>query len=452
MPGAPLEPVHTAGAMARLLWRLAWPLVITLQLASLIEAIVVFWLGNLAGPSALATEATLRYAFLCATIIVMGVAMGGSVLVAQSVGARDGRATTIIGNAVVLALLMWAIAVVGVLVLGGPIGDALASPQIDAGALRAYYLPWLLLTLPGIAVVQVLLLAAGGAGWTRLSLARSAIDLVLTGLAVPLFVAGLGMGAPGAPIASGLAQVAVAVLLWRALIGRRDELGLGRGFRVDRGLWTQLLDIGMPPQIARLAMIASYAYLVQLTAADGRASVAALGIALTLMFAVIGLSSAVGRAVGIVAGQSIGARAWDRLGRVLPGGLVLAVGTTAALAVALAAFGAPLAGLFTSRAEVIEPAARAMRILACAVPFAAVSQVFLFLFTSLKISKSAGVLGIAADGVGIAFALTAPLGNHLADAASSIVVSNAVRAILYLGLWAWVARPDIRRRAEVAPS
>ena len=77
----------------------------------------------------------------------------------------------------------------------------------------------------------------------------------------------------------------------------------------------------------------------------------------------------------------------------------------------------------------------------------AISQVLLFVLTAMKVSRSAGGFGIAADAVGVAFALLWPGDSRLEVVAWSIVVSNAVRAIFYVGLWRWIVLPEIDRRA-----
>src|SRR5688500_999139 len=80
------------------LWRLGWPLALTVQLATLSEILIVYWLGRLLGSPALAVEATMRHAFVSTGWAMAGVATGVSVLVAQSIGAKDGRGLAILVN------------------------------------------------------------------------------------------------------------------------------------------------------------------------------------------------------------------------------------------------------------------------------------------------------------------------------------------------------------------
>ncbi|MBA3500388.1 MAG: hypothetical protein H0T65_08445, partial [Deltaproteobacteria bacterium] len=102
--------MHELGVTPReasaLLWRLAWPIALTGQLAVLAEAINIYWLGRLLGDDALAVEATLRPIVNCIGWTLVSIATGVSVLVAQSVGARDGRGLTYVTSGLRLVIAM----------------------------------------------------------------------------------------------------------------------------------------------------------------------------------------------------------------------------------------------------------------------------------------------------------------------------------------------------------
>ncbi|MEJ7596922.1 MAG: MATE family efflux transporter [Kofleriaceae bacterium] len=431
-----VEQTATPRLVVRKLWKLGWPLGLMLQLVGYSDAVVMFWLGHMLGPAGLAVEATMRHLFMAAGWLIGSVGTGVSVLVSQSVGARDGKALTIVASGVRLCLVMSAVTAAIVVVCNGPIVDVLGSRDIAPSDLRAYMLPWVVLTLPSIGVLLVLLGGSSGAGWTQLTLQRAAADLALTTVVVPLFVGVLGLGVGGAPLAVGLVQLAMAALVWRAMRRRRETWHLGalpeRGSH--RELWRPLLDIGLPPQLARLAMLGAYAYLAQHVAQEGEAQVAAYGISVMLMFVGFNLTAAIGRACGILVGQLVGAKAWDRVPMVVRVALTFSLCLSVGPVLLLMLGGGPIASLFVDQALVIDSARDTLRVIAWALPFTAISQLYLFVLTAIKASKVAGLLGIVADGVGLAFALLWP-GPPLEVAAWSIVLSNATRAVLFFGLW-----------------
>jgi Na+-driven multidrug efflux pump len=434
-----LDDTSSPQQVVRALWRLGWPLAIMLQLVAYSEATAVYWLGHLLGPPALAVEATMRHMFGATTWIV-GFAGGGvSVLVSRSVGARDGHGLAIVVNGVMLTLAMWLVLVAIVVPLGGPISEVLASRQVTPAALRGYFTPWLLLSLPGITLLATLLGASSGAGWTRLTMTRSIIDIALTAAAVPLAVGVVGLGVGGAPIAVGTVQLVMTVAVWRALLHYRDRWHLGelpppqRWF--DKQLWLQMIDIGLPPQIARVAMLGAYAYLVQRVSHDGRDAVAAYGIAVLLMFVAFNLTSAPGRAASILVGQLAGARAHERIRGCVRTSLVTTLAVSALPVLVYVAFGQPIASLFAGNDAVVSRAYATLLVICIAIPCMGICQLYLFVLTALKRSKSAGLLGVLGDVSGIAFALTWPGDDRLRVVAWSIVVSNGVRTLAYAALW-----------------
>ena len=417
------------------LWRLAWPIAITGQLVVLAEAVIIYWLGRLLGPQALAVEATLRPVMQCMTWMLLAIATGVSVLVAQSVGAKDKRGLGLVESGLVLVVVAWGVLVAIVLPLAHPFSELLGSAEVSARDLRHFGLPLLLVVGPGLAMLQVLLFAASAAGWTRLSLVRMIADLCLSAALVPLSV--LAFGLPGAPIGQALAQFLMIGLVWRALHSQRERWHLGerdRSQRFRRDRWKQILDIGLPPQLARIAMYGAFAYLLQLVAHDGRAAVAGFGISFTFLFVAINFIGAVGRAVGIVIGQSVGAKDPDRGKRALRTGLLLAALLGAAFVLLMTLFAGYLPGILVDDAATERQATEALRIVCWAVPFLGISQVFLFALTAIKATKRVGLLGIVADAIGVAFAILWWGDSQLVGAAWSVCVANVARAILFTAL------------------
>lgn len=427
------------------LWRLAWPIAITGQLVVLGEAIIIFWLGRLLGSDALAVEATLRPVMQAMTWMLLAIATGVSALVAQSVGARDKKGLGLVESGLVMVLVAWGVIAAVTLPLAYPLSDLLGSAEVSARDVRHFGLPLLLVVGPGLAMLQVLLFAASAAGWTRLSLVRMVADLCLSAALVPLCV--LAFGLPGAPIGQALAQFLMIAVVWRALYRQRDRWNLGERdpsdrFRRDR--WKQILDIGLPPQLARIAMYAAFAYLLQLVAREGRAAVAGFGIAFTFLFVAINFVGSIGRAVGIVLGQSIGAKDAERGRRALRTGLALSAVIGVGFVLVMTALAGILPKVFVDDAQIESNATSALRIMCWAVPFVGVSQVFLFALTAVKATKRLGLLGIIADLVGVVFAILWWGDGQLVGAAWSVCVSNIVRA----GLFAALGSTVVSRKLE----
>jgi Na+-driven multidrug efflux pump len=428
-----------------LLWRLAWPLAVTGQLGILAEGINIYWLDRLLGSEALAVEATLRPVLSCIQWIFIAIATGVSVLVAQSVGARNGRGLSYIASGVQLVLVMWVVLAVIALPLAGPLASMLASSHVSSDDLLQFGLPALLLMTPGLVLVLVLLNAATSAGWTRLATVRMAIDLCATAILVPIFIDMLGLGLAGAPLAQAVVQFAMLVLVWRALYAQRARWHLGDTTQASDSTrssrWREVVAIGLPIQIARIAMFASYTYLIQRVADQGRVPVVGFGVALLILFFGGALVAAIGRATGIALGQAAGAEDLPRALVVLRVGLVL--GTIAGCVVAVASYALAdrLVGIFASEPAAVVRGAEALRILALALVPLGSAAVCMFALTAVKASRLAGLVAIASDALGVVFAIVWPSDDALVVAAWSICVSNVLRVLLY----AWTTHTVMTR-------
>jgi Na+-driven multidrug efflux pump len=261
------------------------------------------------------------------------------------------------------------------------------------------------------------------------------IDLALTAALVPLFIDVLGLGLPGAPLGQALSQLVMIAVVWRALHAQRERWHLGvdppRASIWSRTRFAEILDIGLPPQLARIAMFAAYTYLLQRVASDGRSAVIGFGLALTIYFFAITVSGSVGRATGIALGQRIGAKDEDGARKALRVGLVMSFAISCALVALITVLAPHLVSIFVSNEQIIADGTFAVRILALAIPLLGISQVFLFAFTAVKASKRAGMAGIIADAIGIVFVLAWPGERQLEAAAWTIFVSNAIRTVMF---------------------
>jgi Na+-driven multidrug efflux pump len=212
------------------------------------------------------------------------------------------------------------------------------------------------------------------------------------------------------------------VVVWRTLNARRERLHLGgppaRAPWWDRQGWKHILDIGLPPQIARIAMFVAYTYLIQRVARDGKADVVGFGLGLTILYFAINLSGAVGRATAIALGQAVGARDFDRGRRVLRIGFGLGTAIGVVVLGALVVFAPQLVGVFVDEPTMVSRGVQA--------------QLLLFAFTAVKASKRAGLAGIFAEVLGVVFILAWPGDSQLVGAAWSICLSNAARAVAFM--------------------
>lgn len=428
------------------IWRaliaIGWPIAITAQLGTLLGLITTFWVGRLIGGAgltvlALASPLELALGWLLATI-----GTGHGALLAVDIGAKGGNASRITFNALLVAAGLAAVTAALGLIALGPIVELLGA---EVAGLRAY-LTVTLVGLPIVATSFVLSETVLSTGWSRFGLLRGVVDLALMVILAPLFIRGLDLGIAGGALAALAATLLLDCWTAWAIYQRREVLGLGRTldrsvFTIDRDLWRRLVSVAGPMQLARVSNFIAQLFLVRMVLGDSGADAAGFGLAV-LVSAIPGLiGMSLGRAHGVIVGQSvgagIGARARSSLGAALSLALVvvgvLAVGTLVC---------EPLVDLFSGDSEITNAAAGALRGLAPGWLAIAAWQVFAATAISLGDTRIAGVVTIAGQwaGVALAYWLDRSMGA-LTAATTAIVVSNVVNACV-VGL---VARGLLRR-------
>src|SRR5262245_49497792 len=95
------------------------------------SAVTRYWMGRFLGREGLAVHTTCAASLALVTLLFLGLSTGCNVLVARSVGAKDGRGLSITMGAGVVCAFAW-IVVVGVFVpFAGPISGSLAEGGVS---------------------------------------------------------------------------------------------------------------------------------------------------------------------------------------------------------------------------------------------------------------------------------------------------------------------------------
>lgn len=417
------------------LFALAAPLIITMILMMLDAVNIRYWMGTYLHAEGLAVHTTTAPVVVLGQIAYYGIATGCGVLVARSVGARDGRGLSLFGAGVVLVVVTFAILETVVLVIAGPLSERLATSTVGAEAIRTYLVWWTLLAAPALALASVAVQAAAGAGLTRFALSQAVVHLALAVALLPLFMGPLDQGyrAPGLAIAcAGLANTAQ---LWIRLRAQASAHHLGEAF--DRAMmiapkvWRDILDIGLPAQLSR-ALTGVVAITVVLRVGEaGMPALAGYGIAMIFVETFGAAGVGFSHAVQILMSQRLGARdpagarlvLWRALGRsqVIP----------AIALVVLVVLAPSITRLFTSSPEVHAESVRAMRVLGITLFPAALWQTMLSAFASARATRPALIVTVIATSVALVVALAWPW-DRLAGAVVTLTTMYALLFTLYV--------------------
>ena len=155
------------------------------------------------------------------TVMIVGLAMGATVMIGRAVGAKDKKQTALaVGNTVTLFVLLSVLITIVLLVAVKPVVNVMSTPK-EAVTETAAYLTICFLGIPFITAYNIISSIFRGIGDTKSPLYFVAIACVFNIGLDYFFIGGLGLGAAGAALGTTLSQT-VSVLIAYIAIRRKD--------------------------------------------------------------------------------------------------------------------------------------------------------------------------------------------------------------------------------------
>ncbi|SEQ04991.1 MATE family efflux transporter [Natrinema salaciae] len=306
----------TSGGIAKPLFYLSLPIIVTNLLQTAYNLIDTFWLGQYSTDALAAISFAFPMVFLLISV-GMGLSVAGSVLVAQHVGAgEEADAEYAASQTVVLSLLAAVLlGLVGYAFVEELLGLLGASP--DVLPLATAYMEVISLGMAFMFGFFVFIALMRGYGDTITPMLVMFGSVLLNVILDPFLIFGWWLfpelGIQGAAIATvfsrALALVVGLAIMFRGTRGVRIRL---RQMRPDLAFARKLVGIGFPASIEGMGRALSINLLLVIVGLFPTYVVAAYGIG-TRVFSVIFLPAiAVARGVETMTGQNVGADKPDR--------------------------------------------------------------------------------------------------------------------------------------------
>ncbi len=322
------------------------------QLYSTVDSIVV---GKYVGDNALAAVGAAAPILNLLLALLMGVATGVGILVAQFFGAKDREKLSVaIGNCITLsALASVIIMIVGPLVTL-PLLNLLNTSDILINWCRDY----LFISFIGIAGSFFYNTLSGilrGMGDSVSALLFLLVATVLNiGLDV-LFVAEFGMEVGGVALATVIAQVISAILCYLKLLSMKENFELTKDcFRIDGIITGSIIRLGIPSGLTQVIFSMAMLVVQRLTNSFSEMIIAANVIVMRVDGFAMMPNFTFGQAMTMFTGQNVGAGKYDRIKKGAVQGTVMAVGVSAFFLILIIIFANPLMSLFTDTQELID--------------------------------------------------------------------------------------------------
>jgi putative MATE family efflux protein len=338
MPPRPAASL-TEGSIGRTLFVFSLPILASSILQSINASVNAIWIGRLLGPVALGASANANSVLFLLIAAVFGTGMAASVLVGQSLGAKDvAAAKRTVGTSIsFIALVSVGLALAGS-VFAPRLLVALDTPA-DVLPFATAYLRIIFYGLPGIYIYTFVMMCLRGAGDAKTPFAFLLVSAALDVSLNPLFIRGAGpipaMGIAGSATATLIAQWTSLLLLVGYLYLKKHFLRVERGelgnLRLDPTILRALVVKGVPMGMQVIVVSSSALAMLKLVNRFGSNTTAAYSACFQLWSYVQMPAFAVGSAVSSMAAQNVGAGRWDRVARIARDGVLYNVLLTAVL-------------------------------------------------------------------------------------------------------------------------
>ncbi|WP_243633175.1 MATE family efflux transporter [Paenibacillus xerothermodurans] len=345
----------------RLIW-FALPVLMGNVLQSLNGTINAIWVGNYLGESAFAATSNANNIMFFLLSLVFGLGMAATILIAQSVGAKDERQTKrVVGTSALFFIGIAIVITVLGLFLSPYILQGMHTPPDSLGYATSY-LRIIFIGLPFMYGYNVLMMVMRGAGDAKTPfyflLISTALDIALN----PLLIFGLGpvpaFGIAGSAMAMVIAQFVSLSCLIAYLYMRKHFLRLTRAelhyVRFDPQIIGALVKKGLPMGVQMLIVSTSALAIINLVNSFGSVATAAFGAAMQLSSYIQMPAMAIGGAVSTVAAQNVGAGNWDRVHKTTIIGIMINFIMTGLLVGLIYLFNREALSLFLQEQEAIE--------------------------------------------------------------------------------------------------
>ncbi|MDO4572967.1 MAG: MATE family efflux transporter [Clostridia bacterium] len=411
-----------------------------------VDLLIVGRFGTAADVSAVSTGSQTVHTL---TMLVVGVAMGTTVLIGQELGRkRPEEAGDAVGTSILLFSVM-AIALTALMTaLSAPLARLMQAPEEAFDKTVSYIF---LCSMGFLFIVFYNLLGSvfRGLGDSRTPLITVAIACAVNIAGDLLLVAVLDMGAAGAALATVAAQ-GVSVLLSLLLIKRR---GLPFRFtrenlRFKKRVAARILRLGVPIAMQDLLVSVSFLVILAIVNSLGVVASAGVGVAEKLCMFIMLVPSAFSQALSAFTAQNIGASRPARAKRALLYSMLTAFACGTALGYLAFFHGGALARIFSGDAAVVAAAADYLR--AYAVDTLIVPFMFCFAGYFSGCGRTSfvmlqGVAGAFLVRIPVSYLMSRSAGASLFRIGLATPCSSVVQLVLLLMFYVYCER---RRRLD----
>lgn len=344
----------TTGSVARNILYFSLPFFLSYFLQTLYGMADLFIIGQFEGAASITAVSIGSQVMHMLTVMIVGLAMGTTVTIAQAVGAEDGlRVRKAIGTTAVLFFVVSIVLAIVLIVLRGSITGVMETPLEAASGTQAYLLICFL-GIPLITAYNIIASIFRGLGDAKSPMYFVAVACLCNIALDYLFMGALSMGPAGAAWGTVISQAISVVLALAYVKSGRAGIALSRqDFRPDLAVLRRILRIGVPISLQDGFIQVAFLVITVIANMRGLTDAAAVGIVEKVISFIFLVPSSMLSTVSALGAQNIGAGKVGRAQQTLRYALAMAVSFGIVVSIVTQYTADGIVGLFTYDAAVI---------------------------------------------------------------------------------------------------
>ena len=297
----------TTGSVFRNVVSFSLPYLLSYFLQTLYGMADLFIIGQFEGVASTTAVSIGSQVMHMLTVMLVGLAMGATVSIAQAAGGGDKKRTaSAIGNTVTLFMLLSLALTALLLALRGGIVSIMSTPEEAVQGTLAY-LTVCFIGIPFITAYNIIASIFRGLGDSKSPMYFIPVACVVNIALDYYFMGTLHLGPAGAALGTTLSQ-AVSVLVSLAIILKRRLISVRRAdFRPQRAVMGKLLQIGVPVALQDGFIQVSFVIITIIANRRGLTDAAAVGIVEKIIGFLFLIPSSMLSTVSALGAQNIGA-------------------------------------------------------------------------------------------------------------------------------------------------
>ena len=301
------------GGMYRVLVYLSTPIIINSLIQTLYNLVDGLWVSRISSVHFAATTFVWPVNWIFVSL-GSGLSVAGTSLLSQLLGAgQESRAREYSAQLTALSLLISLLfAAVGY--LSAPLIVGLMGGAGELAELSILYLRIIFFELPAVFLYFAIYSMLHAQGDTITPMIFSAASAILNAILDPIFIFTFNWGLAGAAWATVLSRALLAAAGALLVLGGKNRLKPDfKGFRFQRGIVKEMVQVGLPASIGQSGEALGFAAFNAFIASYGTAVLAAYGLVNRITSLVMQPATGMGHALTAIVGQNMGA---DQMARV----------------------------------------------------------------------------------------------------------------------------------------